>query len=305
MVASTCALNRELSAILAADIPHQEDERKLANYLYDRCYTESIFEPRGVPADSGDLTPVLEAANQSRAGWDEGWTIDQLLDAGQILARKGGAARSFLPGEYLTHRGLDTGPAAGGKASILLSPGSSDLQPGYYYAFSETAGESNDAAPTVRFYWNVSATGAPRLMESVTRELNRFQVPFRFKCVSRASDFPRRDAAVLYLPARYYPIAALILESVHAELKPWLGSSTPLFSKQLAPGLGFAEDPGESFGENRTKILAAAMFCTRGRPVKERFAELRRQFELRDLSLDQPWLNPGSSDRYDFPFPSE
>jgi hypothetical protein len=32
-------------------------------------------------------------------------------------------------------------------------------------------------------------------------------------------------------------------------------------------------------------------------------AEVRRQFEQRGLSLDQPWRNPGSVDRYQFPLP--
>lgn len=301
MVAATRVLIAELKAILAAEIPRQDDERELASYLYNRCYTESILESRGASADSGDLTAALAAANQTRATLEEGWTIDQLLDGGKILARKGATHRSFLPGEYLTHRGLGAGPATGAKVSIFLPAGSTDLQPGYYYAFSETPGEWNDTCAMIRFFWNVSAAGAPRLMEAITRDLNRFQVPFQFKCAARASDFPRRDAAVLYLDARYYPIAALILEPVRAGLEPWLGPSTPLFSKHLAQGLGFAEDPGESFGENRTRILAAAMSRTQGRPVDERLAELRRQFEQRNLSLDRPWLNPGSVDRYDFP----
>jgi hypothetical protein len=91
-------LAEELSAILAADLPFQDDAFELTRILYNRCYTASILDP-AAPADTGsnDLTPVLAAANQSRASWDEGWKIDQLLDAGRILARKGGAARAFLP----------------------------------------------------------------------------------------------------------------------------------------------------------------------------------------------------------------
>ena len=293
----------ELSAILASDLPDQDNEQKLATLLYNRCYTVSIFDPPNAPADTQDLTPSLAAANQSRAAWDAGWKIDQVLDAGQILARKGGAARSFLPGEFITQRGLGTGPAADAKVTVFLAPGSADLQPAYYYAFSETAGESGESEQIVRFFWNISPAGAAPLMETITRKLNRFQVPFRFKCACRTSDFPRRDAAVLYLHARYYPVTAMIVQSVHSELRPWLGSGTPLFSKHLADGLGFAEDPGESFGDNRTRILAAAMIRTRGRPVGERLAELHRQFQQRHLSLEQPWLNAGSVDRYDFPFP--
>jgi hypothetical protein len=300
-------LPEELNAILAVDLPHQDDPRKLAKVLYERCYMASILDPppNGTSAgDPDDLTPQLSRANQSRAVWDEGWKVDQLLEGGRILARKGGAARSFLPGEYLTHRGVGSGPAAGARVSVFVSPESTELQPEYYYAFSEAVSEFEESENIVRFFWNVSAEGAPRLVEALTRELNRFRIPFRFKCNRRASDYPRRDAAVLYFHSRYYPITALVAESIHSLIRPWLYPGTPLFTKRMAQGLAFAEDPGESFGENRTKILAAAMAATREQPVAERLAEVKRQFEQRGLSFDRPWLNPGSVDRYEFPFPT-
>jgi len=296
----------ELMAILAADLPGQDDAGRLTDVLYDNCYTNSILDPPPAANDGAtdrDLTSMLIAANASRAGWDKGWHIDQILDEGRILARKGGAARSFLPGEYLTQRGLGAGPEAGKPVSIFLPQGSADMQPGLYHAFGDTAGEFEDSEHTLRFYWNVSAEGAPRLMEAVTREFNRFQIAFHFKCGSRAAHYPRRDAAVLYLHRRYYAIAALLVERVHARLKAWLDAGTPLFAKRLADGLGFAEDPGDSFGKHRCKILAEAMAATRSKPVHERLEEVRRQFELRGLSLDRPWLNAGSVDGYEFPFP--
>ena len=298
-------LLEELRAIFAADLPSQDDARKLAIVLYNRCYTVSIHDPPEAGAGGGpdDLTSALAAANQSRPAWDEGWRIDQMLSGGRILARKGGAARAFLPGEYLTHRGIGSGPEAGAAVSIFIPPGSAELQPGYYYAFGETVSEFEEGEQTVRFFWNISQEGAPHLVEAITREFNRFQVPFRLKCVNRGSGYPRRDAAVLYLHARYFPIAALLAEPVHERLKPWLNQSTPLFTKRLADGLAFAEDPGGSFGENRSKILAASMVRSRGKSVEESLQELARQFEQNGVSLDRPWLNPGSVDRYEFPFP--
>jgi hypothetical protein len=312
----------------------------LAVVLYNRCYTASIFDteerhrlpdgrgsvtpeerhrlpdgrgsvtpderhrlPDGRGSEIQDLTPVLEAANSCRASWDEGWNIDQMLSQGRILARKGGVARAFLAGEYLTHRGIGSGPKAGARVSVFLAPGSAELQAGYYYAFGATVSEFDESERMIRFFWNVTPDGVPRLMETITREFNRFQIPFRFKCASRAAEYPRRDAAVLYLHPRYYPIAALVVEAVHAQLSPWLNPGTPLFAKRLGDGLALAEDPGESFGEHRSKILAAAMAATRGKPLDERRAEVRLQFEQQGLSLDQPWLNAGSVDCYEFPFP--
>jgi len=311
-------IEEELRAILATDLPAQDDAAKLAVILYNRCYTTSSWQAEapappinnhlnsgvGQALPPANLTPFLEGANRSRASWDEGWKIDQMLGDGRILARKGAVARAFLPGEYLTQLGVGSGPKAGALVNIFIAPGSAELQPGFYYAFGETVSEFQENEQTVRFIWNVTAEGAPRLMEAITREFNRFQIPFRFKCSSRVSEYPRRDAAVLYLHARYYPIAALVAEKVHAQISPWLAAGTPLFTKRLAGGLAFAEDPGESFGENRSKILAAAMVASHGKTLDERMAEVRRQFEQRGLSFHQPWLNPGSVDCYMFPFPA-
>jgi hypothetical protein len=202
----------------------------------------------------------------------------------------------------LTHLGLGAGPKAGKPVSIFLPGGSTETQPGLYHAFGDTAGEFEDSEQTLRFYWNVSAEGAPRLMEAVTGDFNRFQIPFQFKCGIRAAHYSRRDAAVLYLHGRYYAIAALLVERVHLQVRAWLASGTPLFAKRLADGLAFAEDPGDSFGKHRCKILAEAMASTRGKPADERIEEVRRQFERHGLSLDRPWLNAGSVDRYEFPF---
>jgi hypothetical protein len=315
-------MQEELDAILAADLGPQDDAEKLAVILYNRCYTCSIldseekhrlpdgrgsvtrpFRTASVSDRSDDMTRILETANSSRAAWDEGWKIDQMLDGGRVLARKGNSARAFFPGEYLTRRGIGSGPRAGAPVSIFIAPGSAELQLGYYYAFGETVSEFEENEQVIRFFWNVTSDGAPRLMQSITRKFNVFQIPFRFKCASRASDYPRRDAAVLYLHSRYYPIAAFVVEAVHAQLLPWLQPGTPLFAKRLADGLAFAEDPGESFGENRSKVLAAAMVAARGKSLDERKAEVRRAFDQHGLSLDRPWLNPGSFDRYQFPYP--
>ena len=294
-------LIEELRAILAADLPDQDDPAKLATILYNRCYTESILDPPSTETSNEDLTGALAAANQSRATWDEGWSIDQMLDGGRILARKGGSARAFLPGEYLTHRGIGSGPEAGAKVSIFAPAGSSELQDGFYYAFSETVSHFDEGERTLRFYWNVTREGAPQLMEAITGAFNRFQIPFRFKCPARSSAYPRRDAAVLYLDARFYPIAALVIEAVYAEVRSLLLPGTPLFAKRLDEGLAFAEDPGSSFGEHRMKLLAAAMVATREKPAEERLVEVSKQFEQLGLAFDRPWLNAGSVDCYDFP----
>jgi hypothetical protein len=154
----------------------------------------------------------------------------------------------------------------------------------------------------VRIYWNIEAAGAAPLLAGVTREFNRFGVSFRFKCGQRAEIYERRDAAILYIHRRYYPIAAQLVERLYVAAAPWMREGVPLFTRPLGRGLALAEDPGESFGKSRCAILSETMAATRGLAPADRLEDLRRRFAARGLSLDAPWLNAGSTDVYPFPF---
>jgi len=273
----------ELQAVLAADFGPQADAAALAKILYSRCYTHSIWDPESPAGEGRDLTAALIAANRSREGWDLGWRVDQALDDGRVLARKGGEARSFAPGQYIVLNGAGA-PLEEGQAIRVFTPGgSADAQPGFYYAFGETIAEHEEFEDLLRFYWNITADGAPRLIEILTSEFNRFQVPFRFKCGRSESMYSRRDAAVLYIHRRHYPIVLWLEERVQAAIAGDLCDDVPLFTRRVARGVGFAEDPGESFGQNRCRILAEAMMASRD------IAEVRRRFAVRGLSLDAPW----------------
>src|SRR5262249_27555735 len=125
---------------------------------------------------------------------------------------------------------------------------------------------------------------------------------FRFKCGQTLEMYQRRDCAVLYFHRRYYPTMARLIERVHDGVGSWMRDGVPLFTRELARGLGLAEDPGESFGKNRCAILAEAMAGTRGKDPAERLTELARCFTARGLSLTAPWLNAGSRDGYAYPY---
>jgi len=298
-------MRRELEAIMATEWPEMEDTAALAKRLYKRCYNHSILDPPPAADATGpDLLDALIAANRGRATWDEGWRIDQPLDDGRVLARKGGAARAFLPGEFITDRGPDRGPEAEAPVNVFTAPGSADLQGAFYFAFGESVEELGPTIPTLRVYWNIAPEGAAHLMQALTREFNRFQVAFRFKCLRHVAHYSRRDAAILYVSRRSYPIVAMLIEKIYPSVRPWLRGAVPLFTKPVAHGLGMAEDPGDSFGAHRTKILAEALAASRDKSVDERMEELRRQFATRGISLDTPWLGPNSPETYVFPFPA-
>jgi hypothetical protein len=281
----------------------EEIEAKLTEFLYHRCYIRWFGED-GSGHGSGDLAEALRAAHPGRPPRDMGWRAVEAVEGGWIVATKGGAARRFAPGRYLVRDGSFGPPAK--DQPLLVWPGrdSVDVQPSYYYAFSDTVGECYESEDLLRFYWNISADGAPHLLRALVGGLNRFQTPFQFKLPRQREGYGRRDTAVLYFNRRYFGIVAQIAARVHAELGEYLDEPVPLFTRRLARGLALAEDPNESFGMHRCRILAGALREAHERGLEsgaQKTGALERRFGELGLSLEQPHLNAGSRDEYDLP----
>src|SRR5262245_55857332 len=98
-------------------------------------------------------------------------------------------------------------------------------------------------------------------MAAATSLLNASRVPFRIKVLRDPAAYRRADAGVLFLRrhdrARIDPLIARITAAVAEGLRP----EVPLFTKRLADGLGFAEDPAGSlsFGQHRCRLVAEAL----------------------------------------------
>jgi hypothetical protein len=286
---------------------------QLAFQFYQHCFCRTfngtITEAHvPVPAADDNLVAELTAANGSRAGWDAGWQALRMLPSGQIIARKNERTRMLWPGEFVSHEGPGIPPREGARLSLFTPRESTTMQPGFYFVFGEFLPDQQDDYNLVRFYWHLTASGAAPVVRSITRELNRFQIPFRFKTLVNRSAYHRFDAAVLYINKRFYRLTAELLSSVYPGLKQFLGAGTPLFAKPLAPGLGFAEDPGqtESFGQHRCRLFAEGLWNAyeKGRQAElDRWEEVASHFAGQGLLLERAYLNPGSQDEYDFPGP--
>jgi hypothetical protein len=283
---------------------------QLAQQLYDQAYCRQFSGQvddlySATPSTPNDILMELSAANAGREHWDAGWQVHRLMPTGQIIANKGGLMRLLWPGEFVSHEG----PVAmreNARISVFAPRESMVIQPGFYFVFSETVSDQQDDYDLVRFYWHVKSEGAPLLVQLISREFNRFQIPFRFKSLATRAFYQRSDAAVLYVTRRFYRISVELLADIHQEVKTHLGPEPPLFSKRLADGLGLAEEPGagESFGQSRTRILAEGIWNSYEKGLQseqERLEEVRQHFSSNGLSLEAPFLNPGSIDEYDFP----
>ena len=282
---------------------------QLQHLLYDRCYCrrfDTAAAPAATPAQPNpQFLENLAAANAGRDRWDAGWRIQQSLPSGQTVAVKGAITRMIWPGEFHAPGTPGLPPGTGAEISLFAARDSRTMQPGFYFVFGETLGDQEEESSLVRFYWHITAAGAAPLVAAVTQTLNRFAVPFRFKCLSMAELYQRSDAAVLYAAKRYYHLLAQLLPPIYKTVRPHLIETTPLFSKEFAPGFSFAENPrtGESFGMSRCRIVAEAVCAAAARGAHTPDAwvnEIAAAFAAAGLSLERPYLNAGSSDRYDF-----
>lgn len=284
---------------------------QLAQQVYGSCYCKRFNgklpdEQFVSPPPDDNMMAELSAAHTGRERWDVGWQTHRLLSSGQIIAQKGAYTRLFWPGEFVSHEGPGMAMREGARISVYAPRESREMQPGFYFVFSETIADQQDDYNLLRFYWHVKQSGAPLLVQLITQEFNRFQVPFRFKSLAGRTLYQRSDAAVLYINKRFYHLSVELLPDIRHELRKHLGVDTPLFTKPLAPGLGLAEEPGngESFGQNRCRILAEGIWNAYEKDLQteqERLQEVRQQFERNGLTLDFPFLNPNSSDQYVFP----
>jgi len=282
----------------------------LGRELYLNCYSRNFKGPAtDIANTSADYRFVneLSAANSSHEFLDRGWQILNVMPTGHYIAGKNGLTRILFAGEFISHSDFRGPVQEEAMISIFCPRESKTMHPGFYYVFGEAVGDQQDDSGLLRFYWNIQANGAVSLVHLITERLNRFQVPFRFKIVNNPNGFDRSDTAILYVNQRYYRVVSELLADVHQKVSDQLETDTPLFSKQLAPGLGLAEEPmtEESFGQQRCRILADALWNIYEQEFKEnetQLNEIRKQLELNGINPDLPYLNAGSTGDYDFPF---
>ena len=274
--------------------------------VYEHGYTLPFPPPERESGDeTRNLGPVIAAANSTKPRSETGWVVTESWADGSVVATRNGRLRRLGPGQFMSVDGSYP-LATGSSLMVQLPAGSATRQPGFYYCFAEGFRDAHDQAPIVRLYFNLMEAGAAKFVAMATGALNRFEIPFELKVTTDSAQFARRDNAVLYLSQDLFNAAVLALAAVLPVLRDTLSPGTPLFTKELAPGVGLAEDPGhnDSFGSARSRLAAVAIADARD---GERFCwsrfELRFAEAVRDAKLDMKalWLNPGSKDIYSFP----
>jgi hypothetical protein len=277
----------------------------LYEHGYCRRFHGTLSEQEPMPDLEATLLEDLTAANAGSEGTDRGWQIEAVLSSGQVVARKGSVTHTYFPGEFVVEGLRGQAPAPGAPMRANLCHESWTVQPGFYMAYGSAVADDHDDRTVVRFYWNVAAEGAAALLREVTATLNRFELPFRFKCPLFAAAYTRRDSAVLYLAARHAHLGAMLVERIWNNTQELLRPDTPLFTKPLARGVAFAEDPGsgESFGTQRVRLLAEALwdgFSGGVSSEEARITSVGSYFSRQGVRLEAPWLCSFGRPGYDF-----
>jgi hypothetical protein len=291
-------------------LPDHPLVRTIQAVLYRRCYSHRLAVPEPPPFDSiapdPDLLGRLAAANHSVTRWDGAWRVYRTGADGALFVLKGETQRSAHAGEHAHEdaRLAGTPPVAGAFVSLYMPRESYTLQPGFYFMFGETPGTLWDEHFTVRFYFNASADSVSGLVRYVTRQLNRYEVPYRMKALTDPPSYARVDPMVLYVARRYVQIVHGIVDAMPQETADLLSSATPLFTRPVRPGVGIAEDPGtgESFGMHRCRLTAEGLvdaFLNGRHGLPDRMQAVARRFAHNGLRFDRPHLNAGSTEPID------
>jgi len=281
----------------------------LQSQLYNDFYCPGFAQSTGqrdVGHPASGRTPFVEALGAANSGsgyWTAGWKVRE--DAGrEILVHRRGISLRVRPEECLTAPNGAFEP--GMMVSLRFPKEFLALSPGFYMALGDEELVHEEAQTVVRWYWNLTAPGAVRFLRKATLMLNRAHLPYKLKVLNDPAQFTRRDAVVLYIRKADYSAVSQVLAEIYPEVAADLKPGIPVFTKLLAPGVGLAEDPGpgESFGLHRCRLLAEAMinaYEQGKKSVAERLEEVEVGFAKEGISLDAPFLNPGSRDEYSFP----
>jgi hypothetical protein len=132
-------------------------------------------------------------------------------------------------------------------------------------------------------------------------------IPFTFKALYNPDDYGRYDSAVLYFLKSNYLTVLPTLQAVYTEERAHFQIEVPLFTKQLAPGLGLAEEPDqkfstqESFGTNRCQIIANGLleaWLSGDESPEGRINKILQHFSLLGIDWQRAYLNASSEDIY-------
>ncbi|MBE9197509.1 MULTISPECIES: T3SS effector HopA1 family protein [unclassified Nodularia (in: cyanobacteria)] len=296
---------------------------QLRNFLYGIYYNHSLRASLSLDTNTKNFASNLEnnsflgvdlqfyerlhASNSGTGYFDPGWSVIKQEDDGTLAVTK---ADLRLHIEREKHLPESAQKSKVGDLVAIRMP-KNLVQNGFYMAVGNMGlhyqNHANTHPVTVRIYFNLTAEGAVAVMASLTQQLNAQAIPFDFKVLYNPNDYQRHDSGVLYFDKNHYQTVRQVLQTVYQEQQIHFQPEIPLFTMQLASGLGLAEEPEhkfatqESFGMNRCQIITNGMLAAwyAGEKLPEnRMKAIFEQFSLLNIDWQHPYLNANSENIY-------
>lgn len=249
----------------------------------------------------------LHESNSGDGYFDPGWSVIKEEEDGALAVKKG-ALRLHINKEK--HLQSHKQSATVGEIVAIRLP-KNVVQNGFYMAVGNAGihshQNSEEGEQLTRIYFNFTPSGAVEVMGDLTTELNTIALPFTFKVLYNPGDYKRYDAGVLYFDKKNYLVVKKALELVYQKNQSHFLAEIPLFTKQLAPGLGLAEEPNdkfgsqESFGMNRCQIVANGLLASWYQGDSSALAKMKAvlgEFSRLGIDVERAYLNAGSEDIY-------
>jgi HopA1 effector protein family len=292
---------------------------RVRNYLYDLYFTGSLLplsslettERTPPPAKNNlvngvdlDFFRQLDRSNTSQGYLDPDWQIVAETQERELIVCKDGLhlhvdRQRYVPPNFhqaqiddlipvfLPHNlvGVDTYIMVGNLGSPASQP------------------DDDEYLPLVRVYFNISPNGTIAIAPQLTAKLNQLSIPFQFGVLHNPAEFYRNDAATLQLDRASYLAIQPYLLALYRSHQDEFAPSVPIFTKQLAPGLGIAEEPiAVPFGIHRCELVAEGLvsaFYQKQISATDRLNEIATAWEQAQLDRSRPYLNPNAIDCYD------
>jgi hypothetical protein len=281
------------------------------NYLYDLYFSHAIQTVAETEAQAQqpatiqnnlvngidrDFALRLRDNNLSNGYFDPDWQVVGGTEDGAIVVVKDGLHLHIDRRQHLAKNSRP--PRIGDMVEICLPKNL--LGEESYIAVSNFG--LPDRQQSVELYFNFTPDAAIAIEQQVIRELNKLGIPFQFEILFNPAEFYRYDPGILCLSQSDYSAVQNLLANIYSAHQGEFSPPVPLFTHQLAPGVGIAEtaDAHISFGTHRCGIVASALvkaYFNGDSSPATRMTAIEQEFRVNKIDFDRHYLQ-SLSDRF-------
>lgn len=215
-----------------------------------------------------------------------GWKVTGWDEKRVFLERDSVAA-------FATRRDVSGQIAPGSSVTVSVPALAPGQRPGFVLRQGLQIPEDD---PVSRLYLNIQATAASWVLGDLARTFDRHELPFLLKVLAHPRAYLRRDACVIYTSSARIGEAVDVLRGALERAAVRLEDGVPLFTRELAAGIGTADDLAASgIGERSYGqwvgglFFKAAASSTDPKDIAQLVAEA---ISASGRDLEHPYLRP-------------